>query len=97
MMKEQDVLAQIEGLTIARLHICINEAWVRPRRSDTSHVFDDLDVARLRLICELCEDMAVNDDAVPIILSLIDQLHELEHRIRALERESSNLGDAAQE
>ncbi len=86
MMKEQEVLAQIEGLTITRLRICIKESWVQPARSEAGHFFDDIDVARLRLISELVEDMAVNDDAIPIILSLVDQLHLLRSRLRALEQ-----------
>jgi chaperone modulatory protein CbpM len=94
MMKEKDVLAQIEGLTVTRLRICIEEAWVRPARDTASHVFDDLDVARLRLISELTEDMAVNDDAVPIILSLIDQIHSFRRQLRALEQAVSAQGDA---
>ena len=85
MMKEKDVLAQIEGLTVTRLRICIEEAWVRPARGAAGHVFDNLDVARLRLISELTTDMEVNDDAVPIILSLIDQIHSFRRRLRALE------------
>jgi len=94
MMKEQEVLARIEGLTVTRLRICIEEAWVRPMRDTGGHVFDDMDVARLRLISELTEDMAVNDDAVPIILSLIDQMHGFRRQLRALEQAVSAQGDA---
>ena len=94
MMKEKDVLAQIEGLTVTRLRICIEEAWVRPARDTAGHVFDDLDLARLRLICELTTDMAVNDDAVPIILSLIDQVHGFRRQLRALEQAISAQDDA---
>jgi chaperone modulatory protein CbpM len=86
MMTENEVVAQIEGLTAARLLICIEETWIRPARDISGHMFDDLDVARLRLICELTEDMAVNDDAVPIILSLIDQIQGFKRQLRALEQ-----------
>ena len=94
MMKEKDVLARIEGLTVTRLRICIEEAWVRPARDTAGHVFDDLDLARLRLICELTTDMAVNDDAVPIILSLIDQVHGFRRQLRVLEQAISAQDDA---
>jgi chaperone modulatory protein CbpM len=93
MMKEKDVLARIEGLTATRLRVCIEETWVCPACNNTGHVFDDMDVARLRLICELTEDMAVNDDAVPIILSLIDQVHSFRRQIRALEQAVSAQDD----
>ncbi|EDP64515.1 hypothetical protein BAL199_27196 [alpha proteobacterium BAL199] len=85
MMLETDVLAQIQGMTRTRLRICIEQEWVRPARSDRGHAFDALDVARLRLIAELTEDLQVNDDAVPIILSLVDQVHGLKRRLRLLD------------
>lgn len=94
MMKEKDVLARIEGLTVTRLRICIEEAWVRPASDTAGHVFDDLDVSRLRLICELTTDMAVNDDAVPIILSLIDQIHGFRRQLRVLEQAIAAQDDA---
>ncbi|GAB5467573.1 MAG: chaperone modulator CbpM [Rhodospirillales bacterium] len=86
MMKEQEVLARIEGLTYSRLTICIEESWVSPARDEGGCLFDELDVARLQLISELIEDMAVNDEAIPIILSLVDQLHLLRRNLRGLEQ-----------
>lgn len=98
MMKEQDVLRVVEGLTITRLRICVEEEWIRPSQSlgagDGDRVFDELDVARLRLISELLDDLAVNHDAVPIILSLIDQTHGLNRRIRAFQDVVSDLDEA---
>jgi len=97
MIKENDVLSQIEGLTVTRLHVCIEQSWVKPARSDRGLSFDKLDVARLRLICELTEDLAVNDDALPLVLSLIDQKHSLERRLRVLARAISEQDAAARE
>ncbi|MEQ8398674.1 chaperone modulator CbpM [Thalassobaculum sp.] len=94
MMLETDVLAQIRGLTRTRLRICIEQEWVRPARGDRGHAFDDLDVARLRLIAELTEDLQVNDDAVPIILSLVDQVHGLKRRLRLLDEAIAQQDDA---
>ena len=52
----------------------IDENWLDP--IDREHViFDDEDVARIKLIVELKEEFGVNDEAVPIILHLIDQLN----------------------
>jgi len=86
MMTEEDVLSQIEGLTMTRLRVCVQETWIAPANADKGHMFDDLDVARLRLIGELTEDLAVNDEAVPIILSLIDQLNVTRRHIQSLDR-----------
>jgi chaperone modulatory protein CbpM len=57
--------------------------WVLP--VDWQHeVLDEEDIARVRLICELQHEFGVNDEAIPIILRLIDQLNRthLELKIR---------------
>ena len=44
--------------------------------------FDEEDLARIQLIQELREDFGVNDEAVPIILHLIDQLNLIQLELR---------------
>ncbi|MDR3606365.1 MAG: chaperone modulator CbpM [Oligoflexia bacterium] len=52
----------------------ISFSWIVP--VDPEHqVLDEEDIARARLIWELQADFGVNDEAVPIILHLIDQLN----------------------
>ena len=57
---------------------------MRPARAGEDFAFDEIDVARLRLIAELRRDLAVNDEAVPLILHLIDELHLLRNCLAAL-------------
>ena len=45
-----------------------------------------LDLSRLRLVCDLRTDMALPDDAVAMMLSLIDQVHGLRRELRSLAR-----------
>lgn len=54
----------------------IARGWVRPLRDQTDYVFEDVDISRIRLVCELHIDMRFELDAVDIILSLMDQLYE---------------------
>lgn len=54
----------------------ISEEWIKPFK-DEGPVFDHEDVARIELICELRNDLDVNDEAIPIILNLLDQIHLL--------------------
>ena len=84
MIKEADVLTQVEGLTTTRLQVCVEQSWVKPARTDNGLSFDHLDVARLRLICELTENLAINDEALPVVLSLIDQTNSLQRRLHVL-------------
>lgn len=53
---------------------CVRAQWVIPVEPEASQ-FDDEDIARLRLIFELQRDFGVNDEAIPIILHLLDQLY----------------------
>ncbi len=51
--------------------------WILP--ADASSVlFDQEDLARVYLIRDLIHDFEVNDEAVPIILDLVDQLLTLQ-------------------
>ncbi len=54
---------------------CLRARWVNPAFPGNSEL-DEADLARLRLIATLREDFGVNDEAVPLILHLVDQLHE---------------------
>ncbi len=51
----------------------IQEQWIVPYDKNQMQL-DEEDVERIKLITEL-QDLGVNDEAVPIILHLIDQLN----------------------
>lgn len=83
---ERTVVARVERLTLRDLRLWVRRGWVRPAQGQGGPVFDDLDVARLRLLCDLRKDMALPMDAMPTVLTLIDQLHRTRrdlHRLAA--------------
>lgn len=84
MMNERDVVATVRRVELHELRQWIAEGWVRPASGDSGPVFDDLDVARIRLVCDLRTDMSLSDDAVPVVLSLLDQVHGLRRELRNL-------------
>ncbi len=81
---EADVVARVETVTVEELRIWVSEGWLVPESADDGPVFDEIDVARLRLVCALRQDLDLADDAVPTILSLIDQIHGLRAELKAL-------------
>lgn len=85
-MEFEEVLAELD-IGASELHSWIEQNWVLPVREQDSFFFDEADVARVRLIAELRSDMGVNDDAIPVVLRLLDQIYSLR---RAL----SDLNDA---
>ena len=58
---------------------CIRSHWIQPAGP---YELDIEDIARAELVRELQDELGVNDDSVPIILSLIDRLLYLEDRLR---------------
>jgi chaperone modulatory protein CbpM len=63
--------AQVTGLATETISAWIERQWVAPLNSET---LDEEDIARLELIIELQEDLGVNEESVPLILHLVDQL-----------------------
>ncbi|MGZ3710364.1 MAG: chaperone modulator CbpM [Bdellovibrionota bacterium] len=54
----------------------ISLSWVSPEDPEQS-LLDEEDISRARLIAELQRDFGINDEAIPVILQLLDQLHLL--------------------
>ncbi len=72
----EQVLAEIK-LDEAELAVWIEQNWVLPVEEEGRYLFDDADVARVRLIAELRRDLGVNEEAVPVVLRLLDQVYAL--------------------
>ncbi len=74
----------IVGLKPEDLRRWIDNAWVRPDGGPGQYRFHDIDVARIRLIVELRDDLGVDEAALPVVLSLLDQLYETRRQMRRL-------------
>jgi chaperone modulatory protein CbpM len=59
----------------------ISFEWIQPL-DPKNLLFDEDDIARILLISELKEQLGVNDEGVPIILHLIDQINHLHIELR---------------
>lgn len=66
--------SHICDVPVEEILLFIREEWVLPPVRDRS-LLDQEDVARIRLIWELKTQFGVNDDSMPIILNLLDQLY----------------------
>ena len=76
-----------EFLLATRLEATVLTAWVEagwlvPRRDENAEDFSETDLARAQLIRDLQHDMGVNEEGIPIILDLIDQVHGLRRKLR---------------
>jgi chaperone modulatory protein CbpM len=83
LVKEQEFLQHIE-LDHMTLNAWVAEAWLAPNQSSGEPDYNEMDLARARLILELQKDMGVNDPGVGVILHLLDQLHGLRRAMKDL-------------
>jgi chaperone modulatory protein CbpM len=86
MMRAHAVAALFADLDEAELIVWVERGWVRPEAAEADWVFQEIDVARVRLIHDLRRRMEVNDEALPLILSLLDQVYDLRSQLRAVLR-----------
>jgi chaperone modulatory protein CbpM len=63
----------------------IDAGWLRPHRAGGGWQFEDIDLSRAQLIGDLRHDLGVNDDGIPIILDLVDQVCGLRRMLRQME------------
>jgi chaperone modulatory protein CbpM len=74
------------GLGETELTAWIERGWVRPDRAGADLEFHDIDLARIRLIHDLRSAMRIEDDTIPLVLSLLDQVYDLRAGLRAVLR-----------
>lgn len=86
LLSETEVIAAIPGLTQTRLVAFIAAEVVTPLRTETGPAFRHIDIARMQLLCELTDDLDLDEAALGIVISLIDQLHTARADLRALAR-----------
>jgi chaperone modulatory protein CbpM len=86
MMRVTAVVALFPDLPEAELVSWVERGWVRPEGTEPDWVFQEIDVARVRLIHDFGRAMAVPDDTMPLVLSLLDQVYTLRGQMRALAR-----------
>ncbi|WP_397543957.1 chaperone modulator CbpM [Roseovarius salis] len=83
-LTEVEVVETVRRVRLEELRDWVAEGWVRPAQGAHGPVFDELDVARVRLVCDLREEVSLPADAMPVVLSLLDQVHGLRRQLRGL-------------
>jgi chaperone modulatory protein CbpM len=84
MMTEAEIITQFTRLESHILKRWVAAGWLRPLEGEAGFLFDDADVARAHLLCDLSFDMDLADGEVAIVLSLVDRLNGTRTMLRAL-------------
>ena len=84
MIAFEEVLVRLRGLERRELVRWVENSWVLPERQAETWVFREVDVARVELIFEIRRDFAIDDEAMPLVLNLLDQVYSLRRQMRRL-------------
>lgn len=73
------------GVAPETLQLWIERHWVLPAmNAGGEYSFGDADVARVRLIAELQSDLAIDDEAIEVVLPLLDRVYGLRRRLKTV-------------
>jgi chaperone modulatory protein CbpM len=83
MLTERDIVSRVQHVTVTRLRVWVRQGWIRPAAKATQG-FSEADMARAALIRDLEDKLGFDEDQVPVLLNLIDQIHGLRAEMKAL-------------
>lgn len=87
MMQFDAIVGLFPDLEAVELSDWIERRWVQPEPAEGgSWVFHEIDVARVRLIYDLRRELDIEEETVPLVLSLLDQVYELRCTLKAMTR-----------
>ncbi|MEX1155162.1 hypothetical protein [Parvibaculum sp.] len=93
----EELVGRIEALQRRDLEAWIAEELVAPREEAGALVFSEMECARVRLICTLRYELDIEAGALPVILSLLDQLYDTRQQLMALTAAVAKQDEAVRE
>ena len=84
MIALEELLDRLVGLDRRELTRWVDNRWVLPERHGETWLFHEVDVARVELILEIRHEFAIDDEALPMVLGLLDQVYGLRRQLRRL-------------
>jgi chaperone modulatory protein CbpM len=87
-MTTLEELLRVNGrLTAVHVERWVARGLLRPTQGRSeSWSFEQVDIARVRLLAELGDDLGLDDDTIEAVIGLIDQVHTLRLQIDLLAR-----------
>ncbi len=79
-----ELLRHFAELERAELVRWVENRWVLPDIAGDHFVFHEVDIARVELILQFRREFAVGDDAMEVVLGLLDQVYGLRRQLSRL-------------
>ena len=94
----EELVRRCAGLDADELARWVENRWVLPEWEGEGFLFREVDVARVELILEIRRDYAIDEEAIALVLGLLDQVYSLRRQMRrlcdALEAQPSEVRDS---
>ena len=88
MIDVDELLSHFHELDTVELIRWVENRWIVPERQNEREArhwhFDEVDVARVELILGIRREFSVDDDALSLVLGLLDQVYSLRRQMRRL-------------
>ena len=84
------------GVAVEDLTVWVERRWALPARQGKKVAFDTADMARIRMITDFHDDLAIDDEAMPVMLDLIDRLHTVRAKLRDVLKAIGELPESEQ-
>ena len=84
MIAFEELVWRLAGLDARELTRWVENRWVLPERQQDTWIFHDVDVARVELILEIRNELAIDDEALALVLNLLDQVYDLRRQLGRL-------------
>jgi len=84
MIAFEELLVRYRGLERRDLTRWMENRWVLPERHAGTWVFHEVDIARVELIIGIRRDFAIDDEAMGLVLALLDQVYGMRRQMRRL-------------
>jgi chaperone modulatory protein CbpM len=81
-----ELLSLHDRLTTMHVERWVARGLLRPSGNGDAWTFEQIDVARVRLLAELEGDIGFDDEAIETVVALIDQVHTLRGQLDLLAR-----------
>lgn len=85
MIRIDAVIARFPRLEEPQIADWVARGWVHTEgKSRAEWVFAEIDIARLQLLRDLQVDLGLDEESLPLVLSLLDQVHGLRRTLRTV-------------
>jgi chaperone modulatory protein CbpM len=84
MIAFDELLLRYRELERRELARWVENRWVLPERHAETWMFHEVDVARVELILGIRRDFAIDEEAMGLVLRLLDQVYGLRRQMRRL-------------